>query len=1016
MRKYGFILLLFILTTHSAVAQVLGTWSNTGPILFPVNVSGQVDGIGRTSQVKFHPSNPMKMYAVSASGGLYISLNNGLTWTPTPGTEQLPTTACSAVCIDFTNDSVLYLSTGDANYYGDDFGIWKSTNGGITWAASNTNIGNRMAVEILMNPLDHNTLVAATDDGIWKTTNGGATWTETWTGGDFRDMKMQPGSNSTLYAVTAMNYYKSTDMGSTWTHITSGIAPPTSNGGMRIAVSPADNTRVYIATTDGFGIIFKSTDAGQTFTNVYSSTTQCLVCYDSTVTSGSQGDYNFDLTANPTNADEVILVSHCVWRSTDAGATWSWRTQWWNQCHTDMHNIEFNPYNPAQLFNANDGGLWLSTDTLATAWQPRSNGLAATEIYHSAQSPRVRQMISIGTQDNGELYFDGTWKCNRGGDWGARCAFDYLPKSTVYYLQDGYRRDLQPLGGDRNYHSPFAAKDSSEIEFVPSMTSVAFLGQDSLWRSMNILPDSPIWVMIHPTNEYIMDINSCRADSNILYVVTNNNHIFRSSNALAANPTFTMLNTPASTFVATSIATNKSDPNIVYLSCGNAVYRSANQGATWTSITYNLPNLNIRKIFHDDYSANERLFVSAGAYVYYKINTMTSWNNYSNAFGLPSVAQVSEFMMYNNGTAASILRLSTYGRGVWECPINYNMAPASVFNSNKQLICPTDTVRYYKSIFGNWTSFSWSFPGGTPSTSTLDSPVVVYNTSGTYNATLTATGPGGSTVNVQTNYIVVSVGTPLAVSENFEGASYPPTGWQLSSQSGNSWTLTNSTSGYGIGSQCIRFDNWDADAGGKHDAIISPKINLVGITNPIVTFDVAYSWYPGYADSLMVQISTDCGRHYTPIYIKDTSALATAPNNTSALFVPTATQWRTDTISLVPYIGQGIMLSFENVGHYGQGLYLDNINIAPTLSVNGVANDNFIQVYPNPAHDKLNITIPQNTVGSRYEITDVIGRIMLSGIITNGNAKIDITTLCHGMYIVAITDNSKTKRAKFIKE
>src|ERR1700744_3436259 len=97
----------------------------------------------------------------------------------------------------------------------------------------------------------------------------------------------------------------------------------------------------------------------------------------------------------------------------------------------------------------------MSTDTLATTWVPKCYGLAATEIYHAAQSPLIRQMVSIGTQDNGENFFDGTWKCNRGGDWGSHNAFDYLGNATVYYLDQGNRRNLQPLGNDESYNAPF---------------------------------------------------------------------------------------------------------------------------------------------------------------------------------------------------------------------------------------------------------------------------------------------------------------------------------------------------------------------------------------------------------------------------------------------------------------------------------------------------------------------------------------------------------------------------------
>ena len=105
-------------------SQPATTWKATGPNLFPIDISGQINGIGRVSQLKFHPSNPNKMYAVSASGGLWISSDTASTWLKT-GTDKLPQSACASICIDHTNDNILYLGTGDANYYGTDFGVWK---------------------------------------------------------------------------------------------------------------------------------------------------------------------------------------------------------------------------------------------------------------------------------------------------------------------------------------------------------------------------------------------------------------------------------------------------------------------------------------------------------------------------------------------------------------------------------------------------------------------------------------------------------------------------------------------------------------------------------------------------------------------------------------------------------------------------------------------------------------------------------------------------------------------------
>jgi PKD repeat protein/photosystem II stability/assembly factor-like uncharacterized protein len=1010
MNLRSFLCLLFVVFSIAAIAQpAVGPWSNTGPILFPVNMTGQVDGMGRVSQIKFHPTNPLKMYAVSASGGLFISNNNGVNWAPTHGTELLPTTACSSVCIDYTDDNILYLSTGDANYYNEDFGIWKSVDAGYTWNPANTNIGNRMAIEILMDPTNHNNLVAATDDGVWRTTNAGLTWTETIVGGAFKSMQRRPGSNHFLYAATATLFYRSNNFGVTWTNITSGVVTPSGNEGIRIAVTPADTNLVFLGTTGGYGEIMKSIDGGATFANIYTSTTQCIVCYDSAPPSSSQGYYNFNLTVNPVNPNELLLVSHCVWRSTDGGLTWSWRTQWWHQVHTDMHDIQFNPYNVTQRFNANDGGVWLSTDPLATLWNPRSTGLTATEVYHAAQSPLTRQMISMGTQDNGELYFDGVWRCNRGGDWGSRNAIDYLGNETVYYSESGKRRALAPLGGDNSFNSPFVPNNNAQIEFVPSAHNVVFAGKDSLWRSTDINIAGPTWTYLYTTGgPTIKGIASCRGDNNILYFVTDNGHLYRSDNAMAPTPAFIMLSTPGATNVMASVATDKYNANVVYLTCNSSVYRSANKGVTWANITSTLPSVNIIKVIADEYSTNERLFLAEGNTVYFKDNTTTAWTNTA---GLPSVSGIRDLMIYNDSTASSVLRISTYGRGVWEANIHNNIPPVASFISDKQNICPGDTVHFYKNIFGNSTSFLWSFPGGVPATSTLDSPIIVYAVAGTYNAALTAFGPAGNDTVTRVAYIVVSNGSPFSLVEGFEGAGFPPLQWSLASASGHDWQQTTAAGGFGLSAHSMEFNNFDNDGGGKHDKIICPKIDLTYSDSAYITFDVAYAFYPGYHDSLHVEISTDCGRTFTSIYEKDSTILATAPNATSA-FTPTAAQWRKDTIRLTSYLGSGdIELAFDNIGHYGQNIYIDNVNIhvttSPTLGLNPFSNDGEVRVFPNPAKGIINLT-GTSVAGNSLAIScfNIAGSLVAKKTVKVDNGKLettlDLTSMAPGIYLLEV--------------
>jgi photosystem II stability/assembly factor-like uncharacterized protein len=936
-----------LLSSAGSFAQTaIGKWVNTGPVNFPMNASGQVNGLGRVSQLKFHPSNKDIIYAVSASGGLYITKDNGKTWNFTVGTETLPQTSCSSVCIDYKNDSTIYLSTGDADYYSSGYGIYKTTNAGVTWSAVTTGIGTKMAVEILMDSSDNKVLVAATNSGIWKTTDAGANWTQTRVGGTFRDMQARPGSKRTLYAATETAFFVSNDFGSTWTQITSGLSFPSGNTGVRIGVTKADTNIVYLLTTKGNGVVFKSTDGGANFSTVYNSSTQCLVCYDASPSSGSQGNYNIDINVNPQNKNELLVIAHNVWRSTDGGVTWNKRTAWYDEVHTDMHHILWNPYDNKQMFMANDGGVWLTTDTTARNWSPRCDGVAACEIYQAAQSQISRDVVSIGTQDNGELYYNSDWRTNRGGDWTSKCAFDYIGAgTTVYYLGSGNRRSLVPMSGETSFSCPFTPTNNACIEFVPSVNKVSFLGKDTLYRSDNIDASSPSWTMLRAATDRIWEISSCRADSTILYFVTNNNKFVRCDNALSASPSFTVYTTPASTAATASITTNKNDANIVYLSCGSAIYKSSNKGATWTAITgTGLSGLNIRKILHDDYSTNERLFVYAGNYVHSKNNTTTVWTNYTQ--NLPSVCAGKNMMIYNPGNASSVLRISTYGRGVWECGINNDKKPMVDFRADKRSICVGDTVRYYKTTYGITSSVSWSFPGGSPATSTADSPVVVYTSKGNFDAKCIVSGTTGADTMTKVAYIEVGKRPVSGLAEGFEAKTFPPANWRLESQSYGQWEMTDDCSGFGTSTQCAIFDNNGIDAGGKHDRLVTPMVALKTVSKALLSFDVAYQPYSAsYPDSLLVTISSDCGRTWKTVYSKSGNVLATSP--ASAIyyrFTPSPSKWRKDTVDLSAYAGADVLIAFENVGYFGQALFLDNVNLVMTPAVDFAASDTEICV------------------------------------------------------------------------
>lgn len=657
-----------LLSTSLLFGQTAANWQPVGPIQFPINVSGQINGIGRVCQMKFHPSNPQKFYAVSASGGLWISNDGSNTWNQT-GTDQLPRTACASICIDHTNDSILYVGTGDPNYYSTDLGIYKSIDAGATWFPSNSTIGNRMAVELIMDPLDHLIVVAFTNSGIWKTYDGGVTWIVKKSTGQFTDAAMKAANGTrTLFGVTfAGEFTKSEDFGETWVTITNGIAVPGGGiaSGMRLAVSAADSTIVYAGMIKDEGTIFKSTDGGNSFTTVYHNPSQSLTGYDAG--GNGQGNYNFSMCANPTNPNEVYVGAHVVWRSMDGGITWTQLTQWWLVLHTDMHQMIFNPYNPIELYNINDGGVWRSTNS-GVQWWPKSSGLGATEVYHAGLNPLRKDMISIGTQDNGELYISsGQWKTNRGGDWGSRMTYDYSNSNMVYYHENGKRRNVI-AGGEVSYGLPFTTSNSVRMAFTPHDAEICLAGITDIFMTLDLSSPVPFWAQSSSFNTTIRSIAFSPTTADVAYVLTNPN-VFRKATGITTGvPTWTSSTLPSALNPGGNVCGISSDTNVIYVTAGSKVYRSDDQGATWTNVTLNYPNVNIINIISDPYSSDESVYICNAYSVWYKNNSLPNWINYSQ--GLPSVANITDFMYYDDGPFTSVLRVSYYGRGVWETPMH----------------------------------------------------------------------------------------------------------------------------------------------------------------------------------------------------------------------------------------------------------------------------------------------------------------------------------------------------------
>ena len=806
MKKITQAIFLFLFIGFSATAQ-LANWSpgsNAAYTNFPVNVSGQINGFCRISQIRFHPSNQNKLYAVTGEGGFFISNDEGANWTVKAGTENL-TGSCASICIDYTNDQVIYLGSGDANYYSNGQGIYKSTDGGATFNA--TSLTNCLVLEILQDPSNAATFVAATNKGIYKSTNNGATWVATTaTTIQFCDLKQNATVNSTiLYACTRENsakFYRSTDFGSTWTQITSGITTAVNfiQAGGRIGVTPADPNVVYFEAIGGGGIIHKSNDGGLTFNIKRAEGTGTIALpyltfydYDNNNGLTGQGNYNNAICVDVADPSKLWIQAHNTWLSTDSGTTWTQLTYWASKVHTDMHQIQQSPFDASKLYSCNDGGVWLSTDG-GNNWTPKSNGLYAYEVYNNCgkSSNTNRNYIALGTQDNGRVYRNAVgWFTDRGGDDGRQKEFDYLPNGGYYYEKSQVNRKSASNGATSSAGFTTSGNYWEYLAFNRTNTDLGFMWftNNNLYRSVNLSAAAPTWDSVFTFSAPVTAMHSCIADANQLYVITNNTKIQVSSNALSATPTFTTYNLPTASNSLASIAAIANNANTVYISINNRVYVSTDAGATWTNITYNLPSVNHRKILAEEIGGvQELVFIATNNAVYYKKAGQTTWTNYST--NLPGRRAPTNFTMYDDGTGLSLLRYYTYGRAVMETPFGNLRSLSSSFDVTQKLYCSTGSnVQFTDFSTGNVTSWSWSFPGGTPATSNAQNPVVTYSSPGLYGATLTVND--GFTTNTfsKTNLFLVMASSPTANT----GCSIAPN--------------SNLNNGFGIGIRSFNLEN-----------------------------------------------------------------------------------------------------------------------------------------------------------------------------------------------------------------
>jgi photosystem II stability/assembly factor-like uncharacterized protein len=424
---------------HQAMAQASPFKQMSWQFLGPTNISGRVTDVA----VVTPRGKSYTMYVATATGGLWKTDNDGVTWAPV--FDQGPTTSMGDVTIAPSNPDIVWLGTGEANIFRSSnagAGVYKSADGGRTWKHMGL-AGTLTIPRIVIHPANPDVVFVAasghewTDNeerGVFKTTDGGATWRKVLyvsprTGAI--DLAMDPASPTTLYASTwqrirrkwndprnepgygESGIYKSTDAGETWAPINAGLPPAASRGriGLDVARSKpgtlyafVDNYEIARKAKDGerdaYGRqradvikgaeIYRSDDAGVSWRKVSESN-----AYMERL-AGTYGWVFGQIRVDPTDANTIYVMGLELNVSTDGGRTFKAI----GDMHGDHHALWIDPDNPRFLVNGNDGGVVVSYDQGRT-WREFLDNLPAVQFFNVSYDMDTPFHVFGSIQDHG---------------------------------------------------------------------------------------------------------------------------------------------------------------------------------------------------------------------------------------------------------------------------------------------------------------------------------------------------------------------------------------------------------------------------------------------------------------------------------------------------------------------------------------------------------------------------------------------------------------------------------------
>ena len=375
---------------------------------------------GRVTSIDVVHSNPDIMYVGTASGGVWKSTSGGVKWVPI--FEKEATASIGAVAIQQSNPSVIWVGTGEGNprnSLNGGYGVYKSLDGGKNWILMGLE-KTRHIHRVIIDPTNPNTVYAAAigspwgihpERGVYKTTDGGKTWAKilyTNQKSGAADLVMDPQNPNKLIAAMwehkrdpwffssggeGSGLYSTYDGGDTWKKITSDDGLPEGNlGRIGIAIAPSKPDIVYALIEAKKNALYKSTDGGVNWKMVSDKMDEI----------GNRPFYYADIYVDSQNENRLFSIFTYVNVSQDGGKSFTQLMPAYgvdNGIHPDHHAWWIHPTNGNFMIDGNDGGMNITKDG-GESWRFIGN-LPVAQFYHINIDNEFPYNVYGGMQDNG---------------------------------------------------------------------------------------------------------------------------------------------------------------------------------------------------------------------------------------------------------------------------------------------------------------------------------------------------------------------------------------------------------------------------------------------------------------------------------------------------------------------------------------------------------------------------------------------------------------------------------------